>query len=123
MSLRTVWRSLVAGRDEVEADEERVHAARVGTQAVADVDERTSVLVSGVLRSVILRPSEKVRVVEAELYDGSGSIELRWLGRRRIPGVEPGRRVRVRGLVTVVDGRRVIYNPRYELVANADAQL
>lgn len=123
MSLRTVWRSLVAGRDEVEADEERLHAARVGTQAVADVSERTTVLVSGVLRSVILRPSEKVRVVEAELYDGSGSIELRWLGRRRIPGIEPGRRVRVRGLVTVVDGRRVIYNPRYELVATADAQL
>lgn len=123
MSLRSALRSLVAGRDEVEADEERLRAARVGTTAVADVPTRETAVVSGVLRSVILRPSEKVQVVEAELYDGSGSVELLWLGRRRIPGIEPGRRVRVRGLVSVVDGRRVIYNPRYELVAAADAQL
>ena len=123
MPLRSVLRALVAGRDEVEADEERHHAARVGTTPVADAPTRETVLVAGVLRSVILRPSEKVHVVEAELFDGSGSLELRWLGRRRIPGIEPGRRVRVRGLVSVADGRRVIYNPRYELVAAADAQL
>lgn len=123
MSLRSALRSLVAGRDEVEAVEERLRAARGGTAAVADVPERATAVVSGVLRSVILRPSEKVQVVEAELYDGSGSVELRWLGRRRIPGIEPGRRVRVRGLVTVVDGRRVIYNPHYELVAPSDAKL
>lgn len=117
MPLRDVLRSALAGRDEVQAGEERTRAARSGTSAVAGVEDRTVVEVSGVLRSVILRPRGRVQVVEAELYDGSGSLELRWLGRRQIPGVVPGRRVRARGLVTVRQGRRVMYDPRYELLA------
>ena len=40
-----------------------------------------------------------------------------WLGRRRIEGIEPGRRLTVHGRI----GRRgdafVLYNPRYELDA------
>ncbi|MEK8228828.1 OB-fold nucleic acid binding domain-containing protein [Oerskovia sp. M15] len=63
------------------------------------------------LRSVILRPREGVPTVEAELYDGSGSLDLVWLGRRRIAGVEPGRRVRVEGLVCEIAGRRTMFNP------------
>ena len=52
----------------------------------------------------------------AELYDGTGSLSLIWLGRRQIAGVEPGRRMRVEGLVTQSEGRPVLFNPRYELV-------
>ena len=38
-----------------------------------------------------------------------------WLGRRRIPGIEPGRTMRVRGRMAVRDGRKVLYNPYYEI--------
>ena len=47
---------------------------------------------------------------------GPGGDDLVWLGRRRLAGVEPGRRVRVAGFVTSDRGRTVIYNPRYELL-------
>ena len=40
---------------------------------------------------------------------------LVWLGRRAIPGIEPGRELNVRGRVALRDGRKVIYNPYYEL--------
>ena len=51
----------------------------------------------------------------AELFDGSASIDLVWLGRRRIVGVEPGRMLFVRGRVGEHDGRPAVYNPVYEL--------
>ena len=54
--------------------------------------------------------------LEAELYDGSGCISVVWLGRRHIAGIEPGRRIRVYGMVTESEGNRAVFNPRYELV-------
>lgn len=75
-----------------------------------------SVQVVGRLRAVVYTPSETVPTLEAELFDGSDSIDLVWLGRRRIAGVEPGRRIVARGRVGVHDGRKTIYNPWYELL-------
>ncbi len=110
----------LASQDEVAAREERTSAAQLGTTAVGDCPERAAVRVSGVIRSVVLRPTDRVQAVEAELYDGSGSLDLVWLGRHRIAGIEPGRRVVVDGFVCARDGRRVIYNPRYELFARSE---
>jgi hypothetical protein len=72
-------------------------------------------VVAGRLRSVVYTPRDTVPTVDAELYDGSGSVHLVWLGRRRIPGVEPGRGVIARGRVAEQDGHLVIFNPWYEL--------
>ena len=75
------------------------------------------VTVTGRLKSVVYTPRETVPTLEAELFDGSGSVTLVWLGRRRIPGIEPGRSLTARGRFAAFDGRRVIYNPWYELGA------
>lgn len=107
----------LASRAEIEADEERAVVSRAaGCTPVAQVPDRSRATVVGVLRSVTLRPREGVPALEAELYDGSGALDLVWLGRRAIHGVEPGRRLRAEGLVCRVDGRRTVFNPRYELV-------
>ncbi len=107
----------LASRAEIEADEERAVASRsAGCTPVAQVPDRSRASVVGVLRSVTLRPREGVPALEAELYDGSGALDLVWLGRRAIQGVEPGRRLRAEGLVCLVDGRRTVFNPRYVLV-------
>ena len=53
-------------------------------------------------------------VVTAGAPPGPG-VRLVWLGRRTIAGIEPGRRLRASGLVSRVDGRALIFNPRYEL--------
>lgn len=74
------------------------------------------VQVVGRLRAVVYTPSETVPTLEAELFDGSDSLDLVWLGRRRIAGVEPGRRVVARGRIGVHNGRKAIYNPWYELL-------
>lgn len=120
MSLRTRVRSALASNDDVVADEERTAAALVtGCRPLAELNPRERSSAAGVLRSVVLRPRENVPTVEAELYDGSGTLHLVWLGRREIAGIEPGRRLRVEGMVTVREGHRTMYNPRYELRARA----
>lgn len=115
--VRTAVRSLLASRAELEALEERQRTESSGCSAVRDLQDRRRAELFGVLRSVTLRPRNNVPALEAELYDGTGSAQVVWLGQRRIAGIEPGRRVRLEGLVSFRDGRPVIYNPRYELAS------
>ena len=116
MSLKERLKMAVASQAEIEADEERQDAHRsVGCTPVDQLSNRSRASVSGVIRSVTLRPREGVPALEAELYDGSGSLDLVWLGRREIAGISPGRRLKIEGLVCLVDGRRTVFNPRYEL--------
>ncbi len=118
MTLAERVRRVLASQAEIEADEERADALRVpGCCPVAALPHRERASVSGVLRSVTLRPRDGVPAIEAELYDGSGALDLVWLGRRQIAGIEPGRRLKVDGMVCLVDGRRTVFNPRYELRA------
>ncbi len=118
----TGWRAAIArflaSRSEVEAAEERTEVRRTGTVPVADLADRTRVQVSGVLRSVTLRPGSQVPALEADLFDGSGVLRIVWLGRRRIRGIGPGRRLRAAGLVSLTADGPVMYNPRYELSPN-----
>ena len=54
--------------------------------------------------------------VKAELFDGTDSVTLVWLGQRRIPGIESGRTLRVQGRMGKLDdGSKAIYNPHYEI--------
>lgn len=88
---------------------------QAGATAVTRCTSGEPVCVAGSLRSVTLRPRAGVPTLEAELYDGTGSVTLIWLGRRRIGGVECGRSLVARGRMTVHEGRRTIYNAAYEL--------
>ncbi|NCT89997.1 OB-fold nucleic acid binding domain-containing protein [Cellulomonas sp. APG4] len=115
--LRGALHALVASQAELEATEERQESARRGCAAIADLRDRQPAEVAGVLRSVTLRARENVPALEAELYDGSGALRVVWTGQRRIAGIEPGRRARLRGFVCTQDGRRTMFNPRYELSA------
>lgn len=118
MSLRTALRHVLASQDEIADDEERIDSsAQVGCISAATAGNRVQVQLSGVIRSVVLRPRQGVPALEAELYDGTGAVDVVWLGRRRIAGIEPGRRAKVCGLVCQIDGRPTIFNPRYELRA------
>jgi hypothetical protein len=64
---------------------------------------------------VTLRPRAGVPALEAELFDGTDALDVVWLGRRSIAGIEPGRRLVAHGRISHARGRRVLFNPRYEL--------
>lgn len=87
-----------------------------GVQSIQDAPEREPVLLRGSLRTVTLRPRGGVPALEADLEDGTDVVTLVWLGRRRIIGIEPGRALTAAGRIGVHEGRRIMYNPRYELM-------
>lgn len=107
--------SLWASQSRDEARELRRTAEEAGLVTIADAPDREHVTVQGTLKTVTLRPRGGVPALEAELYDGSGTILVIWLGRRRIAGIFPGRQIRVEGRIGVHSDSRIIYNPRYEL--------
>jgi len=117
--LRSFLRRLATTKEELEAQELQKSTDEEGATPISRCGERRRAQVAGTLRTVTLRPRGGAPALEAELYDGSDVVNLVWLGRRRIAGIEPGRRLRAEGLVSVQDGRKVIFNPRYELRGSA----
>lgn len=109
------WRRLIASAGSLDAHDLRQESDEVNAEKCGTVRRGDQVVIHGRLRHVVYTPRESVATVEAELFDGTGSVELVWLGRRRIAGIEPGRTILVRGRVGEHDGRAAIYNPRYEL--------
>ena len=104
------------------ADPDALHAADLqaecrdeGATPIADTAAHEYVDVAGTLRTVTLRPRGTSLTMEADLWDGTASLTLIWLGRRDIPGIRPGRRITVHGRVAQVKDERAIYNPSYQL--------
>jgi hypothetical protein len=82
--------------------------------------ERARVRITGTVRSIRHDRIGGLPALEAELQPpGQRRVELVWLGRDAIPGIEPGRTVAVEGRVAVRRGRDTLYNPRYELTTAA----
>jgi amino acid transporter len=115
-------RRLTAGRDELQAAELQAEIDERVATPIGDCSDREVADVAGILRSVTLRPRGPSLTMEADLWDGTGHVTLIWLGRRNIPGIQPGRRIMVHGRVTRIKGERTIYNPVYELQPAASAE-
>ncbi len=108
---------LTEGPGKMEAEELQRDSRKAGCTPIASHGDRDVVTLHGSLTTVTLRPRGGVLALEAEIYDGTGSVTLVWLGRRQIAGVGPGRQLTVQGRLACSDGRRLMYNPRYELAA------
>ncbi len=114
--LRSALHRLSSSDATLEAEDLRESSGRLGGTPVQDLPDRQTACVCGTLRSVTLRPQAGVPALVAELYDGSGTLFVVWLGRRAIHGIDPGRSIRVRGRVAQREGRPVMFNPRYDLL-------
>lgn len=111
---------LAASRSELEAEDER--RARVpGTVPVADLVARRRARVAGTVTALTYPPASEHPALVARLADGTGVLELVFLGRRDVPGIEPGRRLVVEGTVVEDRGRRLVYNPAYTLLPGVAA--
>ncbi|WP_327067737.1 OB-fold nucleic acid binding domain-containing protein [Kitasatospora sp. NBC_01250] len=113
--VRRVVARLSASSTDLHAEQLGEAIPRAGAMPIAETRDRELVCVVGTLRSVTLRPVGGVPALEADLWDGTGEVVVIWLGRREIPGIHPGRTLRVRGRLSTARGRRAIYNPAYEL--------
>ena len=117
--LRRFFRRFAASDRELDAEHLQEASQRVGAEPVNRCWRGKHVTVSGRLTSVVYTPRTNQPTLEAELFDGSGTVTLVWLGRRRIAGIEPGRGVTAEGRVAALADRKVLFNPRYTLEPTA----
>ena len=115
--LRRFFERLTASEEELQAQELQRDSAKCGAVPAGQCSRGQVVSVSGRLRTVAYTPRTNLPTLEADLYDGSDVVTLVFLGRRSIPGIEPGRQLTARGRIAIRDDRKVIYNPYYELEA------
>lgn len=116
---RRLGRRLTADIDRLDAEELAESAEASGACRASECRRGEEVAMLGRLRSVETCSKAAGATIEAEFFDGTDAISLVWIGRRRIPGIEPGRKILVRGRVGEKDGRKVIFNPYYELQGNS----
>jgi hypothetical protein len=115
--IRRALRRLTAADDELAAEDLQRSVEARGACPISEAPDRTPVTLHGTLQSVTLRPRGGVPALEAELYDGTATVYVVWLGRRRIEGIRPGISMVVEGRLTAGEGgRRTMYNPAYHLL-------
>ncbi len=88
-----------------------------GTIPISDVAWRTRVRVAGRIRSLRVQTAKGTANLECEITDDTGILLLVFQGRPKIPGIEPGARLIVEGMVGSWQRRLAILNPDYELVS------
>jgi hypothetical protein len=99
---------LTAGPDALHAADLQAECREEGATPIADTSAHEYVDLAGTLRTVTLRPHGTSLTMEADLWDGTGSVTLVWLGRRDIPGIRPGRRIEVHGRLARIKDERTI---------------
>jgi len=83
---------------------------------IADAKTRQPVRLAGEVRSVRIVPRAGADALEVSVYDGDAFVTGVFLGRRKINGISPGRRIVLEGVMTLDHNQRVVYNPMYTLV-------
>jgi hypothetical protein len=114
--LRRLTRRLTEAPEQLDVEELTDDAANTGASKAIDCQRGQEVTMVGLLRSVECNGKGCAGGVKAELFDGTDTVILVWLGQRRIPGIESGRTLKVHGRVGKLDnGSKAIYNPHYEI--------
>ena len=88
-----------------------------GTTPINEVKFRVRARVAGRIRSLRVQTAKGTTNLECEITDDTGKLLLVFQGRPRIPGIEPGARLIVEGMVGSWSRRLAILNPDYELVS------
>ena len=114
--VRRITRRLLESPEERDAVVLSGEAASTGAHRAIDCQRGQEVTMIGTLRSVETNAKGCSGGVRAELFDGTDTVMLVWLGQRRIPGIDSGRKLRVHGRLGMLEnGCKAIYNPHYEI--------
>jgi amino acid transporter len=74
-------------------------------------------IVVGRVHTVEIRPVEHNTVLACDVEDSTGELTALFYGRSNITGLRPGSKVKLRGPVGIREGKPVMINPAYELLA------
>jgi RecG-like helicase len=78
---------------------------------------RSAVRVGGEVRAVRIVPRAGAPALEVTVSDGRAQVIAVFLGRRKIAGLSPGRRIALSGVVARDGNRLLLFNPVYEILS------
>jgi amino acid transporter len=86
-----------------------------GTDPIGSLQQPGRATVQGRLRAAQVRPVPRNNVLAFEVADSTGELTAVFYGRTQIAGIEPGRQVRLHGMVGIGgDGHPAMINPACE---------
>jgi len=86
---------------------------------IVDVRPRDHACVEGRIVAIRVEPHDAPPQFAAQVDDGTGRIDVIFMGRRAVPGIEPGAHVVVEGTVCAAQALPRIFNPAYQLLTPA----
>ena len=117
--LQRALRRFTSSNAQLESEALQRTVREEGAVPIRSCEDRQLVQLTGTISTVTINPRGGHPALEVELRDGSGAVTLLWLGRRQIAGIHPGRSIKVWGRISCHEGKRLMYNPRYELLQGA----
>jgi hypothetical protein len=88
-----------------------------GTDPIGSLRPAGQATIQGRLHAAEVRPARHNTMLACEVADSTGDLTALFYGCAHIAGMEPGRRIRLHGMVGIGDnGRPTMVNPRYELL-------
>ena len=116
VALKKSVRRFTAAPEDVDREKLVALCDELALTPLSDISARTRVRVGGEVRSVRLVPRAGAPSLEVTINDGRGYATAVFLGRRKIAGITPGRKMIVEGMVGTHDKRHLIVNPFYTLL-------
>jgi hypothetical protein len=117
MALKKMMARLTKPVEEIDREQLTAFCDARALAAMDTITPRSRVRVGGEVRSVRIVPRAGAPALEVSVSDGRGSVVAVFLGRRKIAGLSPGRKVAFEG-VAALDGKRyLVFNPVYELLS------
>ena len=115
MALRKLVERLTKPVEEIDREKLEGMRTRAGAQRLDAAVPRERILAAGEIKAVRIVPRAGADALEVVVTDGSGSITGVFLGRRKIAGLSPGRKIVMEGMVARDGRRNLLFNPIYEL--------
>lgn len=103
--------------EQLDREDLAAFCAASGFTAIDDLEPRSRAATGGEVRSVRIVPRAGAPALEVTFSDGQHSATAVFLGRRKIAGMTPGRRLAIEGMVARDGKQRVLYNPQYTFLA------
>jgi amino acid transporter len=102
--------------------DQRLAERSSGAAAISELEWRKRARVAGRVRSVRVQTGPGSENLECTLTDSTGSLLIVFQGRPTVPGIEPGARLVLEGMVGSWHQQLAILNPDYELIAGPSGE-
>jgi len=118
MALKKFVERLTKPVEELDRANLRAFCEAMQTTPIVEVEPRIPARVAGEVKSVRIVPRAGADALEVVMGDGEGTLIGVFLGRRKISGISPGRRIVFEGVAVRERDRKQleIFNPIYTLI-------